>query len=116
MDHTRDNPLKRFTAFWIALLLVVAFAIACILVKLFVGSAEDEAYVQASRERLLVKMEILDQQADALNEEALAEKLADRSALLIDQPKPSAMPVPGQVPAPETTAPAEDKPSPETGS
>ena len=75
MDHTRDNPLKRFTAFWIALLMVTSFGIALIIFQPFAPDKTDKAYEAAGEARLKIKEEIDRAQDDALNEESLEKAL-----------------------------------------
>lgn len=75
MDHTRDNPLKRFTAFWIALLLVFSFAVAMILLRPMTHHDSTSADEVISSNRLKVKREVDSAQDDALNSEALQEAL-----------------------------------------
>lgn len=106
MDHTRDNPLKRFTAFWIAILLVTSFGIALIITQPFAPDKTDKAYEMVSEGRLEIKEEIDRAQDEALNESALSAAIAEL-AKSFDQNKESkgSMPVPGVAPAP---APAEN--------
>jgi len=58
MDHTRDNPLKRFTAFWVAFIIVSSFGIGAIILGAFSGDDVDPAYEAVSNERLKVKASI----------------------------------------------------------
>ncbi len=105
MDHTRDNPLKRFTAFWIAILLVTSFGIALIITQPFAPDKTDKAYEMMGEGRLEIKEEIDRVQDDALNEAALAEALqAQIKSFGQNKESKGSMPVPGAAPAP---APAE---------
>lgn len=94
MDHNRDNPLKRFTAFWIAVLLVGCFGVACIILRPLTHAKVNTAYEEISSERLETKMEIEKAQASAINQEKLAQ--AGESALksFKEAPKAGAMPLP----------------------
>ncbi len=100
MDHTRDNPLKRFTAFWIALLLVTAFGIACIILRPMTHGQVDTVSDVAGKERLAIRADIDKAQADTLNEDALEKALEAKTADLIKEPSAGKMPVPGAAPAP----------------
>lgn len=100
MDHTRDNPLKRFTAFWIALLLVTAFGIACIILRPLTHGKVDTAYEMAGEDRLSIKADIEKVQADTLNEGALQKALEAGAAGLLGEPSAGSMPVAGAAPAP----------------
>lgn len=105
MDHTRDNPLKRFTAFWIAILLVTSFGIALIITQSFAPDKTDKAYEMMGEGRLEIKEEIDRAQDDALNEAALSEALqAQIKSFGQNKESKGSMPVPGAAPAP---APAE---------
>ena len=104
MDYTRDNPLKRFTAFWIAILLVTSFGIALIITQPFAPDKADKAYEMVSEGRLEIKEEIDRAQNDALNEAALADALSAQAKSFKDNPETQgSMPVPGAAPAPAET-------------
>ena len=108
MDHTRDNPLKRFTAFWIALLLVTAFGIALILVKPFAPDKVDEAYLIMGEERAKIKDGVDRAQDAALNLEKLATaKEAQAKAFASNKETKSSMAVPGAAPSAEDATTAE---------
>lgn len=95
MDHNRDNPLKRFTAFWIALLLVGCFGIACIILRPLTHADVDTAYEKVSAARLETKRAYESAQAAALNEEKLSEEITAASKNLTAAPSAGAMPLPG---------------------
>ncbi|MDB4652845.1 hypothetical protein OAE39_01075 [Akkermansiaceae bacterium] len=108
MDHTRDNPLKRFTAFWIAILMVTSFGIALIITQPFVSDNTDKVYEMVGKGRLEIKEEIDRAQDGALNEGALSDALqAQIKSFRENNESKGSMPVPGAAPAP---APA-DKPT-----
>ena len=93
MDHNRDNPLKRFTAFWIAVLLVGCFGIACIILRPLTHAQVDTAYEKISSQRLETKMEIDKAQASALNQEKLAKASESVLKSFNEAPKAGAMPL-----------------------
>ncbi len=95
MDHNRDNPLKRFSAFWVALLLVGCFGIACIILRPLTHAKVETAYEQISDERLATKAEIEKTQAAALSSEKVAKALKASAANLKQAPAAGAMPLPG---------------------
>ena len=51
MDSANDNPLKRFSSFWLGLLLTAAFGILCLLAAPWFVSAPGVAYEEAMGER-----------------------------------------------------------------
>ncbi len=90
MDHTRDNPLKRFTAFWVALLLVTAFGIACILIRPMTHAKVESATQAAADARRAVRADVDRAQSKALNEDALDDALkASAKALVPTQTDPA---------------------------
>ena len=95
MDHTRDNPLKRFTAFWIALLLVGCFGIACVLLRPLTHGQVDTAYEMVSDARLATQSEIMKSQAAALDSDKLEKTLKSAAQTLNQAPSKGAMPLPG---------------------
>jgi hypothetical protein len=95
MDHTRDNPLKRFTAFWIALLLVGCFGIACIILRPLTHGHVDTAYEMVSDARLATKSEIKKTQAAVIDSEKLEKSLKSAAQTLNQAPSKGAMPLPG---------------------
>lgn len=102
MDHTRDNPLKRFTAFWVALLLVTAFGIACLIVGPFTSSKGDAATEAAADERRAVRTKVDSAQSNALNEAALEKAFeSNAKSLLTSKPTPGKTAVPALAPTPE---------------
>lgn len=101
MDHTRDNPLKRFTAFWIAILLVVCFGVALIILRPLTHAKAQTAYDMKSEVRLEIKADIDRAQEDALNSEALQKAIDEQSKSFSNNTvTPGNMPVPGAAPAP----------------
>ena len=101
MDHTRDNPLKRFRAFWIALLLVFSFGVALILLRPLTHRDGESPMDVAGKKRLTVKGEIDRAQDDALNEEDLKKAFSSQlSSFSENTIGKGAMPVPGAAPAP----------------
>jgi len=110
MDHTRDNPLKRFTAFWVALLLVTAFGIACIILRPITHARVDSAMEAAAEDRRALRAEVDNAQDKNLNQDALDEAFQASAASLI-----ASKPTPGKVavPKPATKAPAEPEPASE---
>ena len=100
MDHTRDNPLKRFTAFWIAILLVTSFGIALIIIQPFAPDKADQAYEMVSEARLEIKEGIDRAQDDALNNAALSDAVrAQVKSFDQNTESKGSMPVPGAAPA-----------------
>jgi hypothetical protein len=100
MDHTRDNPLKRFTAFWIAILLATSFGIALIITQPFAPDKTDKAYKMVGEGRLEIKEEIDRAQDDALNESALADAFqAQAKSFDKNTESKGSMPIPGAAPA-----------------
>ncbi|MDA7519748.1 hypothetical protein N9A89_01730 [Akkermansiaceae bacterium] len=95
MDHNRDNPLKRFSAFWIAILLVGCFGVACIILRPMTHAKVESAYEMIADERLATKAEIEKAQAAALNSERLEKSLKASAATLNQTPAAGAMPLPG---------------------
>jgi len=101
MDHTRDNPLKRFTAFWVAFLLVTAFGIACIILRPLTHAQVDSATEAKAEERLAVRAEVDREQSKKLSGEALDEALATTAKSLHNsKPEASAIKVPVDQPEP----------------
>lgn len=109
MDHTRDNPLKRFNAFWVAILLVTTFGIGCIVLRPLTHGKVDTAYEAASDGRLAIKNEVLKAEAEALNSFALSDQMASVAKTLnSSKPTQGAMSVAVAAPAPVEEAPAEE--------
>ncbi|YCM44369.1 hypothetical protein V2O64_23985 [Verrucomicrobiaceae bacterium 227] len=107
MDHTRDNPLKRFNAFWIAILLVTTFGIGCLIVGPFTRTKVKTAYQEVSAERLAIKSDVLKAEAAALNTEALQEQMKSLAGTLNSvEPTPGSMIVPGSTSEAVEKAPA----------
>lgn len=94
MDHNRDNPLKRFSAFWIALLLVGCFGIACLILRPMTHGDVDTAYEKISAGRLATKLQIERAQSSAVDEEKLSKAAAASTKTLTSTPSPGAMPLP----------------------
>ena len=95
MDHNRDNPLKRFSAFWIAILLVGCFGIACIILRPMTHAKVEGAYEKMSDARLATKAEIEKAEAAVLSSEKLEKALKASAANLNQAPAAGAMPLPG---------------------
>ena len=113
MDHTRDNPLKRFNAFWFAVLLVTTFGIgALILWPLSNGETVTVMDLKAE-ERLELKAETMKAQESALNTEALAEAMAAAAKAPKGEPTPGSMAVPTVEPEAATEEGAEGDAAPE---
>ena len=100
MDHTRDNPLKRFSAFWIAIVLATSFGLALIITQPFAPDKTDKAYEMVGEGRLEIKEEIDRAQNDALNEAALADALqAQAKSFDKNTESKGSMPIPSAAPA-----------------
>lgn len=82
MDHTRDNPLKRFTAFWVAFIIVSSFGIGAIILGAFSGDDVDPAYEAVSKERLEVKTSIDNAQKAGADPAKLAAAIASHADAL----------------------------------
>ena len=114
MDHTRDNPLKRFSAFWIAILLVTTFGIGCVILRPLTHGKVDTAYEAAAAGRLAIKNDVLKAESAALNTTALSEKMESVAKTLnVTEPSQGVMPVPGTEPAPTEEAPSDAAPTEE---
>lgn len=67
MDTASDNPLRRFTSFWIGLSIFFAFGILCLLVGWLVGDKNNgSADAAAAAQRQKIKEEMQDAQAAVL--------------------------------------------------
>lgn len=107
MDHTRDNPLKRFTAFWIAILLVFCFGVALIILRPLTHAKAETAYEMKGKEKLEIKAEIDRTQKSALNRKALNSAIGQQvQSFSSNIETVGSMPIPGAAPAKEP-APAE---------
>jgi hypothetical protein len=95
MDPNRDNPLKRFSAFWIAFLMVSTFGIGGMILRPLTHAKVDTAYEMKSEERLAVKKKIESEQAAALSKEKLEEAISLTAESLNKAPTPGAMKLPG---------------------
>ena len=93
MDHNRDNPLKRFTAFWIALLLVGCFGIASIILRPMTHADVDTAYEKISAERLETKSKY--ESAQIVDQKKLSDAMTAALKNLTTAPSAGAMPLPG---------------------
>jgi len=112
MDHTRDNPLKRFNAFWVAILLVTTFGIGCVILRPLTHGKVDTAYETASAARLAIKNEVLKAEAETLNVEALKKQMASLAKTLNSgEPTQGVMPVAAAAPAPVEEPPVEEAPA-----
>ncbi len=89
MDHTRDNPLKRFTAFWIAILLVASFGIACLIVRPITHARVDSAVKAAADDRRAIRAQIDSAQEQKINRTSLDKALQSQAqSLLTSKPTP----------------------------
>jgi hypothetical protein len=112
MDHTRDNPLKRFKAFWIANLLVLSFGVALILLRPLTHMDADSAMDVAGKERLEVKKEVDRAQSEALKPDSLQAAMAEQLKTFQENTvKKGGRPVPSAAPAPVK----DDEPAPAEG-
>jgi mono/diheme cytochrome c family protein len=67
MDPALDNPLKRFSSFWLGLLLFAVFGLACLVLgPLFGSGKEDPMDVSASERRSALREEMREGQEAAL--------------------------------------------------
>lgn len=67
MDTASDNPLRRFTSFWLGLAIFLAFAIVVLLLgPLLSGDSGDSMYEAAAERRLETKADLMRQQAEVL--------------------------------------------------
>ena len=113
MDHTRDNPLKRFAAFWIAALLIASFAIACVILRPMTHGDVTTVNDVKAEARIALVSEARAAQEAALKTDALDKAINEPSETLHKQaPAPSSRPLtvaaPAVAPKKETTpAPAE---------
>lgn len=111
MDHTRDNPLKRFAAFWIATLLIVSFAIACVIVRPMTHGDVNTVYDMKSEARLTLVSEARAAQEAALDTAAIEKAITKPSDNLHQQvPTPGSKPL--VAPAPAETPKEDEKPAP----
>jgi len=109
MDHTRDNPLKRFTAFWIALLLVFCFAVALLLLRPLTHHDSVSADQIIAENRREVKREVDSAQSDALDQEALREAISSQlNSFAQNTVEKGSRMVPTQAPAPSDSPDAEE--------
>jgi mono/diheme cytochrome c family protein len=67
MDTVSDNPLKRFSSFWLGLILFGAFGVLCLVLGPYLtAEKKDPAYQAAADKRLAVKAEMEAAQAESL--------------------------------------------------
>jgi mono/diheme cytochrome c family protein len=67
MDTASDNPLRRFTSFWLGLSIFFAFAILCVLLVPFLkGKKSDSADGAAAAKRVEIRKAMEEAQASAL--------------------------------------------------
>ena len=105
MDHTRDNPLKRFTAFWIAILLVFCFGVGLIILRPLTHAKAETAYDLKSEQKLEIKAGIDSAQESALNVDALQKAIgAQAKSFSSFKETAGSMAVPGAEPAPAPSA------------
>ena len=99
MDSASDNPLKRFSTFWLALILFGSFGFICLIAAAFLnGDEKDPAYVAASEKRQSVKTEMEAAQAAVLKvspESVFAKTGADLLAVKPGAVRDNAQIVPG---------------------
>ncbi|MFT6863254.1 MAG: hypothetical protein ACJAVK_001815 [Akkermansiaceae bacterium] len=101
MDHTRDNPLKRFTAFWIAILLVFCFGVGLIILRPLTHANSETAYDMRRDDKLAVKADIDRAQEGALNKAALQKAFDEqKESFTTNTVAAGSMAVPGAAPAP----------------
>jgi len=98
MDHTRDNPLKRFSAFWVALAMIGLFAIACAILRPLTHSETTTAYMMKEEERVKTRSEIEKAQTGALKGKSLDKAISGFAQTLNQAPTPGAMAVPEAAP------------------
>ena len=111
MDHTRDNPLKRFAAFWIAALLIACFAIACVILRPMTHAKVDTAYEAKSEERMVLISEARSAQKAAYDPAKIDKTIKAQAETLHQQTaEPSARPL--TAPAPAEAPKEEEKPAP----
>lgn len=101
MDHTRDNPLKRFKAFWLANILVLSFGVALILLRPLTHMDSDTAMDVTGQARLEIKKEVDRGQSEALDSDALAKAVSEQLKTFgQNTAAKGAMPLPSAAPAP----------------
>ena len=111
MDHARDNPLKRFAAFWIAALLIASFAIACVIVRPMTHGDVNTVYDMKAEARLALVSEARATQEAALDTAALEKAITEPPDNFHKQvPTPGSKPL--VAPAPAETPKGEEKPDP----
>jgi len=95
MDHTRDNPLKRFSAFWISIFMVALFGIAGLILRPLTQASQETAYMAKEQERLETRAEIDRVQQAALEAKNIDDKAVSSFAKTLNQaPTPGSMAVP----------------------
>lgn len=107
MDPTRDNPLKRFTAFWVAFGIILSFGVALLIFRPLTHRQAETAKGVAAQVRLDIKSSVDREQKEALNQQKLADVLAAQMTKFTEKPSPGAMPAPGSAPA-SAPSPASD--------
>ena len=85
MDTPQDNPLKRFGAFWLGLVLFGLFGLACMLINLFSADERTSAEKERAKARIEIRKQIDDEQKGALKEVDIA-----AAAKILQTSKPSA--------------------------
>ena len=115
MDFTRDNPLKRFTAFWIGLGIFLIFGALALIVSPLASERQDKAYEIKEAKRLDTKRGILIAQETDLESRDLEKGRQAVDLMAATAPKVSEMKVPAAPAAPSPKAnPEVDKAEPST--
>ncbi|NNC90294.1 MAG: cytochrome c [Akkermansiaceae bacterium] len=97
MDPARDNPLVRFSSFWLGALIFVLFGLACLVIVPLLGGKEEDAMDAATSERRIENLREMQAAQDAVltRDQVSAHFRAAGEGLLAVQPAP--MKVPTQV-------------------
>ena len=114
MDFTRDNPLKRFTAFWIGLGIFLIFGALALIVSPLASERQDKAYEIKEAQRLDTKRGILIAQETDLESRDLEKGRQAADLMAATAPKISEMKVPAAPAAAPKANPEVDKAEPST--
>ncbi len=98
MDHTRDNPLKRFSAFWIALLMIGLFGLVSLIFRPITHSKQESVYMLKEEQRLETKAAIDFAQAASLEGKDIDKAIQSFAKTLNQSPAPGVMAVDGAAP------------------